>query len=137
MDVASVIVWLATAVLGANLLLRTGALRGGPSGRSLRRRVTLTVHVVAAATGLALWAWFVFDDDRRFGAVAVLLLVTAAAHGLIMVVRWTPGFGRHATLARPQRRSGGYFPVHAAAIHAVAAGATLTLVVLTLFGTGS
>lgn len=133
MTAASVAVWLMTAVLGANLLLRSGALRGGPSGRSPRRRALLEVHVLTAWGGLLVWVWFLFVLPIWVaGVVAVLLLLTAAFHGLLMVVRWAPGFGRHAGQARPQRRSGGYFPVHAAAIHAVAAGSTLTMVVLVL-----
>lgn len=132
MSAASVVVWLVTAMLGANLLLRSGVLSGGPNGRLLRRRFLLLIHLGAAASGLVLWIWFFFAPTRTLGMVSVLLLLVAASHGLIMVLRWAPGFGQHAARVKPQRRSGGYFPVHAAAIHAVSAGATLTLVVLVL-----
>lgn len=119
-SVVSVAFWLLTAALGANLLIRGGAFRGGPNGRSGRRRVLLVIHVL------------VIVPTRALGLASVALLLVAAAHGLIMVLRWAPGFGRHALLGRPQRRNGGYFPVHAAAIHAVAAGSTVTLVVMVL-----
>lgn len=128
----SVAVWLLTAALGANLLIRGGAFRGGPNGRSGRRRALLVIHVLCAVSALAVWIWFVIVPTRALGLASVVLLLVAAAHGLLMVLRWAPGFGRHALLGRPQRRSGGYFPVHAAAIHAVAAGSTVTLVVMVL-----
>lgn len=129
---ASVAVWLMTAVLGANLLFRSGAFRGGPNGRSARRRALLAIHVFTACSALVVWIWFVITPTPALGLASVLLLLVAAFHGLLMVLRWAPGFGRHALRGPPVRRHGGYFPVHAAAIHAVAAGSTVTLVLLVL-----
>lgn len=131
-SVVSVAVWLLTAALGANLLIRGGAFHGGPSGRSGRHRVLLVTHVLTACSALAVWVGFVIAPTWALGLASVALLLVAAGHGLLMVLRWAPGFGRHARLGRPRRGSGGYFPVHAAAIHAVAAGSTVTLVVMVL-----
>jgi hypothetical protein len=108
-----------------------------------RRVVLLTVHVVAAVTGLALWGVFLVlltgpDLDPEGGGLgvgqvlllggAVLCALVAVSHGLLMVSRWIPGHGRHASAERAQRRAGSYFPVHTATLHAMVAAATITTV---------
>lgn len=129
---ASVAVWIITAIFGATLFIRTRALSRGPRGRSRRRRVLLAIHVSAAACGLITWTWFAMTGWWPTAVGAILLLAVAASHGLLMVARWSPGHGRHATAARPMRTAGGYFPVHTATVHAMAASSTLTLVVVVI-----
>jgi phosphatidylserine synthase len=127
---ASVVVWTVTAIFGLTLLIRVGAINKGPKGRSRKRRVLLTIHVSAAATGLLSWIWYAVTGVWGAAVLALLMIVVAASHGLLMVARWSPGHGRHATAERPKRNAGGYFPVHVATAHAMAASSTLTLVVI-------
>lgn len=132
MTLASIVVWTITAILGLTLLIRVGAISKGPKGRSRKRRVLLTIHVAAAATGLVSWTWYAVTGVWETAALAAVMILVAAAHGLLMVARWSPGYGRHATAERPRRKSGGYFPVHNATAHAMAASSTLTLVVVVI-----
>lgn len=135
MTLASVVVWIITATFGLTLLIRAGAISRGPKGRSKRRRVLLTIHVTAAAGGLVAWTWSAITGSWASAIAGVLFLVIAAAHGLTMVARWSPGYGRHANAERPRRSAGGYFPVHIATVHAMAASSTVTLVVVVILTT--
>lgn len=132
MTLASIVVWTLTAVLGLTLLIRSGAVSRGPRGRSRRRRVLLTIHVSAAACGLLSWTWFALTGSWIGAVAGAVFLAVAGSHGLLMVTRWSPGYGRHANSERPRRRAGGYFPVHTATMHAMAASSTITLVVVVI-----
>jgi hypothetical protein len=132
LTLASVVVWIVTATFGLTLLIRARAISRGPRGRSTRRRVLLAIHVTAAAGGLLAWTWYAVTGLWAGAIAGLSFLVVAAAHGLLMVARWTPGHGRHANVERPRRSAGGYFPVHIATVHAMAAASTVTLVLVVL-----
>jgi hypothetical protein len=132
LTLASVAVWIVTATFGLTLLIRAGALSRGPKGKSKRRRMLLAIHVTAAAGGLLAWTWYVVSGMWASAVAGVLFLIVAASHGLLMVARWSPGYGKHANAQRPRRSAGGYFPVHVATVHAMAASSTVTLVVVVI-----
>ena len=134
MAIASVVLWLVTAVLGLNLAIRSGSLEDlvirQRRTRAGRRAILLVIHVLAAVGGLVLWVWVLVDGPVAAVAEALLLLAVAASHGLLMVSRWVPGHGRHARVASSHRHRAQYFPVHAATLHAMVAASTVTCVVI-------
>lgn len=132
--ITSVVLWLVTALLGLNLAVRSGALEDllvrQRRIRAGRRAIFLLIHILSAVGGLVLWVWYLLTERPGVWAGALLLLLVAASHGLLMVSRWVPGHGRHARATSSHRHRAQYFPVHAATLHVMLAASTVTVLAI-------
>ena len=83
--------------------LRLGKDAGG-AGRADVGRTTLNVHTGAGLLALAAWAVFLLADDRlsddrsaQVGILALSLWWVVVIAGLLILVRWLPTHGKHAS----------------------------------------
>jgi hypothetical protein len=83
--------------------LRLGSGEGG-AGRADVGRATLNVHTVAGGLALAAWAAFLFGDEQlseeqttMVGIAALSLWWIVVVAGLLILVRWLPTHGKHAS----------------------------------------
>ena len=91
------------AVVIALTRLRLGKDEGG-AGRADVGRMTLNVHTGAGVLALATWLLFLFGDeqmgDDRTSQVGILTLSlwwVVVLAGLLILVRWLPTHGKHAS----------------------------------------
>ncbi len=113
----------------------------------------LASHVVLACGGLVVWADYLVDDDDDLAWVAVVAIVLAATLGATMAIRWIGVYrsgraarrlvlgGQHSRIAlldRPVREGPPErnFPLPVVIAHGAFAAATITLVLLTVYGSG-
>jgi len=110
-----VIVYILTALAAVVVVLtrlRLGKHEGG-AGRINVGPTLLNVHTALGALALIVWvAYLLAQEDTPLGGelagivgVALWWLVTII--GLLILVRWIPSRGRHATSAQKDRWSGG------------------------------
>jgi hypothetical protein len=113
----------------------------------------LASHVVLAGGGLVVWADYLVYDQDDLAWIAVAAILVAATLGVTMAIRWISVYrssrvarrlvlagqhGRIAVLDRPvadgplERN----FPLPVVLAHGAFAAATITLVLLTVFGSG-
>jgi hypothetical protein len=99
-----VIVYVLTGLAAVVIVLTRLRMRGGKgAARVYVGRLLLNVHTVAGVLALAVWITFlVADEDTTAGGttagiigLALWWIVTIA--GLLMLVRWMPTHGRHAS----------------------------------------
>ena len=83
--------------------LRLGRDEGG-AGRADVGRTTLNVHTGAGVLALAAWALFLFGDESlgedrsaQVGILALSLWWIVVIAGLLILVRWLPTHGKHAS----------------------------------------
>jgi len=83
--------------------LRLGSGEGG-AGRADVGRATLNVHTVAGGLALVAWAAFLFGDEQlseeqttMVGIAALSLWWIVVVAGLLILVRWLPTHGKHAS----------------------------------------
>lgn len=133
MDIAALITWVVTAILGFTMLA-TWLARGGlrPPGEA-----TVTTglvpplilsHFLLAAAGLVIWIIYVINDATALAWIAFAILILVAILGEAMFLRWR----RTRTQATPESR----FPVAVVYLHGLFAVATLVLVFLAAIGIG-
>ena len=110
-----VIVYILTALAGVVVVLtrlRLGKQEGG-AGRVSVGATLLNLHTVAGTLALVVWvAYLVADEETALGGelagiigLALWWVVTLA--GLLILVRWVPSRGRHATSAKEDTWSEG------------------------------
>lgn len=93
------------AVVIALTRLRLGRGEGG-AGRLQVPRVLLHVHTAAGVAALVVWVVFlVASEDSALGGatvgiVAIALWWVVVLAGLLILVRWLPSRGRHASAGR-------------------------------------
>lgn len=83
--------------------LRLGSGEGG-AGRADVGRTTLNVHTTAGVLALIAWGVFLFGDDQlgddrsaMVGIAALSLWWVVVVAGLLILVRWLPTHGKHAS----------------------------------------
>ncbi len=105
-EVTAYIVYVLTALAAVVILLTRLRLGRGDSGRVTTSQRLLTVHTVVGVLALITWVVFlVADDDAMAGSEVVGIValgfwwITVWA-GLLILVRWLPSRGRHASDAQ-------------------------------------
>jgi hypothetical protein len=110
----TLVVYVLTALAAVVVVLTRMRLRPGHgAGRVYVGKRLLDVHTVAGV--LAIVAWLVFllapDDtvasSSTVGIVAIALWSVTTVAGLLMLVRWLPSHGRHASDGAEDRWSDG------------------------------
>ena len=94
-----VIVYVLTA-LAAVVIVLTRLRLGRESGGAARLetgRGMLHVHTVAGVLALALWVAFLVTDDESLGIAALACWWIVVVAGLLILVRWLPSHGKHAS----------------------------------------
>jgi drug/metabolite transporter (DMT)-like permease len=106
--VSPVIVYVLTALAAVVVVLTRLRLRRdrGRAGRTEIARVPVDVHSVAGALALVVWVGFLVTGDRvseststLLGLVGLVLWWLVALAGLLILARWLPTRGRHASAA--------------------------------------
>ena len=109
------IVYVLTALAAVVVVLtrvRLARAEGGAGRIEVGRRL-VDVHTIAGVLALVLWVLFlVADEDTALGSatggiVALALWWVVVVAGLLILVRWLPSGGRHATEARKDSWSEG------------------------------
>ncbi|HYF72921.1 MAG TPA: hypothetical protein VD864_08865 [Nocardioides sp.] len=105
MSTEEIVVYVLTALAAVVITLtrvRLGREDGG-AGRLRTSRAVLDVHTVAGVLALAAWLTFLLAaEDTALGGdtagiVALALWWIVVAAGLLILVRWLPSRGRHAS----------------------------------------
>jgi hypothetical protein len=162
MTVAALITWIITA-FGGLYLLAIWLIEydvSAPGGAVSRLpRTVITGHVLLATTGLVVWIVYLIVDRYMLALIALSTLFAVVLLGLTMLGRWimvrrtlasalrasasamdgaSVSVGASASLgtARAETPAEGHFPVPVVLGHGVLAGATLTLVLLSVLGLG-
>jgi hypothetical protein len=102
-----VVVYILTALAAVVVVLTRLRLRkeGGGAGRVSVGRGLLNVHTVAGVLALVTWVVYLLADEdtplggELVGIVAIALWWVVTLAGLLILVRWLPSKGRHATSA--------------------------------------
>jgi hypothetical protein len=164
MTVAALITWIITA-FGGLYLLAIWLIEydvSAPGGAVSRLpRTVITGHVLLATTGLVVWIVYLIVDRYMLALIALSTLFAVVLLGLTMLGRWimvrrtlasalrasasamdgasvSVGASARDSLgtARAETPAEGHFPVPVVLGHGVLAGATLTLVLLSVLGLG-
>jgi hypothetical protein len=158
MTVAALITWIITA-FGGLYLLAIWLIEydvSAPGGAVSRLpRTVITGHVLLATTGLVVWIVYLIVDRYMLALIALSTLCAVVLLGLTMLGRWImvrralasalrasasvmDGASTTATVAsvRAATPAEGHFPVPVVLGHGLLAGATLTLVALSVLGLG-
>jgi hypothetical protein len=104
-----VIVYVLTALAAVVIVLtrlRLGRESGG-AGRLEMGRGMLHVHTVVGVLALALWVAFLVTDNESLGIAALACWWVVVVAGLLILVRWLPSRGKHASEAHEDSWSEG------------------------------
>lgn len=104
-QVAQVVVYVLTGLAGLVVVLTRLRLGGAKvaAGRHHVGRRLVDVHTVAGLLALVLWIVFLVGHNATIGIVALALWWITVVAGLLILVRWLPTRGRHAS-SGPQDR---------------------------------
>ena len=109
-----VVVYILTALAAVVIVLTRVRLGGeGGAGRLEVGSFLLNVHTVAGTLALVCWVIFLFADDetplggQEMGIAALALWWVTTVAGLLVLVRWLPSRGKHATKAKEDSWSEG------------------------------
>ncbi|WP_432477266.1 hypothetical protein [Nocardioides sp. GXQ0305] len=109
-----VVVYILTALAAVVVVLTRVRLGGeGGAGRLEVGSALLNLHTVAGTLALACWVVYLFADEETplggqvMGIVAIALWWVTALAGLLVLVRWLPSRGKHATKAKEDSWSEG------------------------------
>src|SRR3954449_4510661 len=94
-----VIVYVLTALAAVVIVLtrlRLGR-RGGGAGRLQMGQALVHVHTIAGALALVLWVAFLVSGNDGIGIAALGLWWVVVVAGLLILVRWLPSRGKHAS----------------------------------------
>ena len=140
--------WLVTAFAGL-YLLTIWLIEydiGAPGGAVTRLpRTVISGHVLLAVSGLAAWIGYLIADRDMLAWIALATLLAVALLGLTMLGRWIMVRRAIAAALRARSRDAfarspmpaeSAFPVPVVIAHGLLAVSTLTLVLLTVLGSG-
>jgi hypothetical protein len=94
-----VIVYVLTALAAVVVVLtrlRLGREEGG-AGRLQMGRGLVNVHTAAGALALVLWVVFLVTGNEAVGIAALAFWWIVVIAGLLILVRWLPSHGKHAS----------------------------------------
>ena len=94
-----VIVYVLTALAAVVVVLtrlRLGREEGG-AGRLQMGRGLVNVHTAAGALALVLWVIFLVTGNEAVGIAALAFWWVVVIAGLLILVRWLPSHGKHAS----------------------------------------
>lgn len=149
MDVAALIVWIATALGGSVLLAKWvshGGLRQQQAGTSGFPAPVIFGHFLLAGAGLVLWIIYLVSDTSALAWVSFAALVAVALLGFTMFARWLPLYRSAPTSVMSGRGPGAdtgtapaerHLPPLIVAGHGLLGATTLVLVLLAAAGVGS
>jgi len=88
-----------TALAAVVVVLTRVRLAGGEeaAGRLSIPTNVLNMHTYAGVPALLLWVAFLLTENRWLGAVALLAWWVTVLAGLLILARWMPAKGRHAS----------------------------------------
>lgn len=138
MDIAALIIWIATAGGGFFLLgtwLAKGGIRHQQEGRSRFSPGLVFGHPVLAATGLVVWIAYLVSDNEALAWTALALLVVIAGAGFAMFIPWLRD-RRVATTTNGQPAEQ-HLPSVVVFAHGALAVATVVVVLLAALDAGS
>jgi small-conductance mechanosensitive channel len=95
------LIWMLTA-LGAVVVLLTRMRLSAEDNQSGHAQVPMTIvnaHTVMGVIALAAWIYYLTSPDYLIGLVALAALWIVVVIGILILLRWLPGSGRHATEA--------------------------------------
>ncbi len=95
-----VITWVLTALAAVVVVLtrvRLAKDAGEAAGRVSIPPVILNVHTIAGAPALLVWVAFLVTATTVLGWIGLLLWWVAVVAGLLVLARWLPARGRHAS----------------------------------------
>lgn len=102
----AVVVYVLTALAAVVVVLTRLRLgRGGGAGRVSVGKGLLNLHTVAGVLALAVWVVYLVAEEETalggalVGIIALALWWVVTLAGLLILVRWLPSKGRHATSA--------------------------------------
>ena len=104
-----VIVYVLTALAAVVVVLtrlRLGRGEGG-AGRLQMGRSLLNAHTGAGVLALVLWVVFLVGGNETVGIVALAFWWIVVVAGLLILVRWLPSRGRHASAGKEDSWSEG------------------------------
>lgn len=110
------VVYVLTAAAAVVVVLTRLRLRrdAGAAGRSVVARGAVNVHTTAGALALVVWVVFLVGGDSfseagasLVGIVALVLWWVTAIAGILLLMRWLPSRGRHASGSTRDSWSGG------------------------------
>jgi hypothetical protein len=145
MSAASLFAWILTVLAGLVLLIiwLMEYDRDFQAAAATRLPVPLiSTHALLGLGGLMAWGFYLVTDAEQLEWATVADLALAVTLGLVMAARWIGVYRAYAapesSLARvitvpPER----HFPRPVIVIHGISAAATVTLVLLTVFLSGS
>jgi hypothetical protein len=145
MSVVALFTWIITIFLGLVLLVIwiVEYDREFQSAAATRLPVpVISGHALLAMGGLILWIGYLLLDEEPLAWAAAAVLGAVAVLGLVMAARWIGVYRAYAvpesSLARvitvpPER----HFPRPVIVIHGISAAATIALVLLAVFFSGS
>jgi hypothetical protein len=104
-----VIVYVLTALAAVVIVLtrlRLGRAEGGAGRLHMGRRL-VDVHSIAGALALIVWVVFLVAGNDTVGIVALALWWVVVVAGLLILVRWLPTRGKHASAGQEDSWSEG------------------------------
>ena len=109
-----VVVYILTALAAVVVVLTRVRLGGeGGAGRLEVGSALINLHTVAGTLALLCWVVYLFADEETplggplVGIIALALWWVTTIAGLLILVRWLPSRGKHATQAREDTWSEG------------------------------
>ena len=109
-----VVVYILTALAAVVVVLTRVRLGGeGGAGRLEVGSALINLHTVAGTLALLCWVIYLFADEETplggplVGIIALALWWVTTVAGLLILVRWLPSRGKHATQAREDTWSEG------------------------------
>lgn len=109
-----VVVYILTALAAVVVVLTRVRLGGeGGAGRLEVGSALINLHTVAGTLALLCWVVYLFADEETplggplVGIIALALWWVTTVAGLLILVRWLPSRGKHATQAREDTWSEG------------------------------
>lgn len=92
------VLWMLTALAAVVILLTRMRLSASrrQSGHAQVPGTILNMHAVIGVTALTIWIYYLTSPSDTLGIVSVALWWLEVIVGILILLRWLPGSGRHA-----------------------------------------